>query len=413
MNRLSNSRVNFKVFSKGQKTTLIVLMGLCFLLAVGIPLLLSSNMLFSTRTTRTYLQNELSDENLVSPITFTYIDEEKTAALRAAAEKEVLPYFFVSYTDTIQIREKAEDMFQLYSGTMDKNKENAILSSPNPESYVVMRSSLGSNGPRLAAIAKDCILHFCYDGVFRQDDIAFVISQQKQNLMLETVPDFEHTIETGILDINAVVTEQNLRSYIYQWLVNNYSSLRFDELQLVADVCQLMIYSNVYYDEVYTEAMRENKKNSIEPVVVTVEKGDYILKTDTLVTAEQLRTLDVLNSKRSFSISVMSVIPRIITVTFVLVFWFWYSIGCIAYDYRKAQYTLITITMMAFTLFGGFLLTWALLNLNFRSIDGFMPFLIVPMIGTSITSRRTYGTATSLALIALYSMWPTADSMSF
>ncbi|MBQ0071650.1 MAG: HDIG domain-containing protein, partial [Spirochaetales bacterium] len=342
-----------------------------------------------------------------------YIDEEKTAALRAAAEDEILPYFYVSYTDTILLREKAEEMYELYSGTMDKEKEQILLNSSNPESYVVMRSGIKENGESIAAIAKDCILHFCYNGVFSQDEIALVISEKKQSLMMETVPGFGYTFESGVIDTKDVITEQSLRSDIYQWIINNYTDLKFNEVQLIADICQLMIYPNVHYDEVYTEAMREIRKNSVEPVVVTVEKGDYILKTDTLVTAEQLRTLEILNSKRSFSLSILSVLPQMVVAGFVLVFWFWYSVGCIAYDYRKAQYTLITITMMALSMFGGFLMTWFLINKNLRYIDGFMPFLLVSMIGTSITSRRTYGTATSLALIALYCMWPTADSMSF
>lgn len=99
---------NFKSFSKGQLTLFIALFILTFVAGSSIPVLLSSNVLFSVRTTRNYSVNELSDEDLVSPISFSYINEAETERQRKAAEKEVIPYFTYSYSASLRMINKAE-----------------------------------------------------------------------------------------------------------------------------------------------------------------------------------------------------------------------------------------------------------------------------------------------------------------
>ena len=93
-----SGRVNFKSFTKAGKTTLFILMATTLLLGALIPVLLSSNMLFSIKTSRTYQANELSDEDLLSPISFSYIDEEKTEAMREKAAWSICSHpIMISY----------------------------------------------------------------------------------------------------------------------------------------------------------------------------------------------------------------------------------------------------------------------------------------------------------------------------
>ena len=71
--------IDFTLFSKVQLSAFISLMVISLILGVGIPIFLSSNMLLSVKTTREYKANELSDEDLISPIAFTFIDEERSS----------------------------------------------------------------------------------------------------------------------------------------------------------------------------------------------------------------------------------------------------------------------------------------------------------------------------------------------
>ena len=70
----------------------------------------------------------------------------------------------------------------------------------------------------------------------------------------------------------------------------------------------MIIKPNIIYDEIYTKIQVDSARNRVEPVVVKIEKGDYILKTDTLVTEEQLNILEILNTKKVFNISPLSVL---------------------------------------------------------------------------------------------------------
>ena len=53
MKKTKISRIDMKVFSAKQKASFIFLLILAFVIGLGLPVLLGSNMLFSIRTTRT------------------------------------------------------------------------------------------------------------------------------------------------------------------------------------------------------------------------------------------------------------------------------------------------------------------------------------------------------------------------
>lgn len=71
-------KIDFKFNSKSELSYFVIISVLCLLCASSIPILLSSNMLFSIKTTKAYVTNELSDEDLISPLSFSFIDEDAT-----------------------------------------------------------------------------------------------------------------------------------------------------------------------------------------------------------------------------------------------------------------------------------------------------------------------------------------------
>jgi cyclic-di-AMP phosphodiesterase PgpH len=183
-------------------------------------------------------------------------------------------------------------------------------------------------------------------------------------------------------------------------------------LRVIADIIQEIIEANVFYDEIYTKSLKDQTMNQVEPVVVDIEKGDYILNTDTLVTSEALYTLEVLNSKRVINMDVYSVLPRFLLVVFILIVWFCYSIGLIQYEYRKAQYTLIMLSSFLLDLIVGFVIAWKIVDMGYSRYDALMPFLITGMLGVAITNSVKYGVSSLLALSALYTLWPNASFYS-
>ena len=240
-----------------------------------------------------------------------------------------------------------------------------------------------------------------------------MLQEGKKKIVVESSTDLPYSLENKEIGIGECTTLTSLRSSIYQYLVQNYSNLAFDEMQLIADLSQMIIKPNIIYDEIYTKIQVDSARNRVEPVVVKIEKGDYILKTDTLVTEEQLNILEILNTKKVFNISPLSVLPRVILVAFVLIFWFIYEFSLVPYSYRKAQYTLIMLSVIDVCMLFAFFISWAMVNKGRTEIASFMPFFIIGMVGTTITNRRIYGLAGTLVFAALYTLWPTSELMSF
>ena len=404
--------IDFTLFSKVQLSAFISLMVISLILGVGIPIFLSSNMLLSVKTTREYKANELSDEDLISPIAFTFIDEESTEKLKDEAEAKVIPYFTYSYSATMEMKNTSENLYSL----IDEYSKTGEISQDISEAmkgYIILATKIGDGGEKVAALTRETVDYFIRKGVFQESDIAHVLQEGKKKIVVESSTDLPYSLENKEIGIGECTTLTSLRSSIYQYLVQNYSNLAFDEMQLIADLSQMIIKPNIIYDEIYTKIQVDSARNRVEPVVVKIEKGDYILKTDTLVTEEQLNILEILNTKKVFNISPLSVLPRFILVAFVLIFWFIYEFSLVPYSYRKAQYTLIMLSVIDVCMLFAFFISWAMVNKGRTEIASFMPFFIIGMVGTTITNRRIYGLAGTLVFAALYTLWPTSELMSF
>ena len=400
-------RFSFKSFSKGQLSTFWILMLLCLAVGTAVPILLSSNILFAIKPSRTYSANELSDEDLISPISFSYIDEEQTKKKREEAGELVVPYFTYSYSASLTMTEKADVVYDyLVSGTFLSDESLSSVSSlltelDDTESY----STYG-------AIIRETVDHFVKEGIFSSDDISYVIEQKKDSLFVNNSEELPYSLSGRSVDVDEVITDISARSAVYQYLVVSYPDTDSVALRVIADIIQEIIEANVFYDEIYTKSLKDQTMNQVEPVVVDIEKGDYILNTDTLVTSEALYTLEVLNSKRVINMDVYSVLPRFLLVVFILIVWFCYSIGLIQYEYRKAQYTLIMLSSFLLDLIVGFVIAWKIVDMGYSRYDALMPFLITGMLGVAITNSVKYGVSSLLALSALYTLWPNASFYS-
>lgn len=399
--------LSFNVFSKGQLTAFLVLFFLCFFFGAFMPVLLSSNVLFSLKPSREYRVNELSDEDLVSPVSFSYIDEEETERLRSEAEKSVTPYFFYSYSASLRMREKAQMVYDALVSGIPISDE-----SLNQVSSILMKLTSTEDAAENAAALRETVKFFYQTGIFDKDDIAYVLSQGGRKVYINSSSELPYTFSGLSLLVDNVMVEDNIVNYAYRWIVSNYPQLDSVEVQVLSDIVSIIEEPNVFYDEVYTSSLKEVARNSVEPVVVNITKGDYILRTDTIVTAEQLRTINILNSRRISSTSFVQVILKVIIVFSILLLWYFYSVGLIQYEYRKAQYSIITLSLFLLSMILAFFLVWKVSSFGFTSFDSLMPFILVVLIGVSITNSVKYGVANILALAALFTLWPNASWFS-
>lgn len=397
----------FKGFSKGELVAFIILMTLCFFLSVAIPLLLSSNTIFAIKATKTYKANELSDENLVSPITFSYIDEEETEARREKVANGVFPYYAYSYSASLAMSSKAGMVYDyLMYGT--------AISDESLSPVVTLLSSLrdSTRNGMYGAIVSETVNYFMKSGIFSNDDINYMISEGYTSLYVIKSDELPYTLKGLSVSVDDVFVEDDIESLAYRWIVLSYPDVETSEVQVLADIVNMIKEPNVFYDEVYTESMREKARDSVNPVVVSVNKGDYILRVDTLVTAEQLRTLNILNSKRVTKMSFSSFLPRIVISFCILWCWFFYSNKEVKYEYRRGQYTVISLSLLVLSLLLGFFLAWKTVGMGYTIFDSMMPILFIAMIGVSISNSIKYGMANVLSLGVMYILWPDSSFFS-
>ena len=284
--------VDFSLFSKVQLSAFISLMVISLILGVGIPIFLSSNLLLSIKTTRTYKANELSDEDLISPISFTYIDEDSTKRLKDEAEAEVIPYFTYSYINTMEMKNSSERLYDLIKEYSETGEINGDIDEAM-KGYIILATKIGDGGEKVVALTRETVDYFIKKGVFQETDIAQIMQEGKHKIYVESSTELPYSLEKKEVGVGECTTLSSIRSSIYQYLIQNYSNLAFDEIQIIADLSQMIIKPNVFYDEIYTKSQIDSARNSIEPIVVRIEKGDYILKTDTLVTEEQHNILQL------------------------------------------------------------------------------------------------------------------------
>lgn len=401
-------KIDFKFNSKRELSYFVIISALCLLCASSIPILLSSNMLFSIKTTKDYVANELSDEDLVSPLSFSFIDEDATEEKKDEEERKINPYFTYNYNASLLMKSRAQEAFDYLVNDKELKDEELI----NIERVLLELKSDSEKNYENAAILRETIDYFISQGIFSLSDITFVLQEGKENVIINQSEELPYALSGKTVNIGSIITDNSVRSVVYQSLLMNYPSSNLLDLQIIADISQHILKQNVFYDEIYTENQILKVRQSVEPVVVKVEKGDYILKKDTLVTNEMLYTLQVLNSKRVIGLSIVSAIPRILIIVILLLIWFIYSINKIQYSYRRVQYTNILLSLFLVSLVLGFLISWKSIDLGIKSFDSLMPFLLVGMIAVTITNNINYGIASVLALASVYSFWPSSNFSS-
>lgn len=401
-------KIDFKFNSKRELSYFVIISALCLLCASSIPILLSSNMLFSIKTTKDYVANELSDEDLVSPLSFSFIDEDATEGKKDEEERKINPYFTYNYNASLLMKSRAQEAFDYLVNDKELKDEELI----NIERVLLELKSDSEKNYENAAILRETIDYFISQGIFSLSDITFVLQEGKKNVIINQSEELPYALSGKTVNIGSIITDNSVRSVVYQSLLMNYPSSNLLDLQIIADISQHILKQNVFYDEIYTENQILKVRQSVEPVVVKVEKGDYILKKDTLVTNEMLYTLQVLNSKRVIGLSIVSAIPRVLIIVILLLIWFIYSINKIQYSYRRVQYTNILLSLFLVSLVLGFLISWKSIDLGIKSFDSLMPFLLVGMIAVTITNNINYGIASVLALASVYSFWPSSNFSS-
>lgn len=317
-------------FSKTQIFTIVALELLTVVLSVLYPVLLSTSSLHRIVLTREYKAGELSDEDVISNKKFSYIDEYETQQRQDVAASLVLPFYSYSIMQSIKSDSYATEFVDAFT-KLDTNKIEAFFKAIDAEdvmqSYIDAYSAIDStNRKRILLILRDCVKYFSNRGIFSELELNNASSQGYKTIQYE-VPINEYSEELQVKDaaISTLLTFNNIYNNYITWLSSYMEAEQFENINLIYNSLNLILQQNVFYNEQYTTKLQNVARDNVVPIRITLNQGDYILKTDEIITQSNLRTIDKINS-RGLDVSYSELIAYLIfaliivvVVTFVII----------------------------------------------------------------------------------------------
>lgn len=402
-------------FSKTQIFTIVALELLTVVLSVLYPVLLSTSSLHRIVLTREYKAGELSDEDVISNKKFSYIDEYETQQRQDVAASLVLPFYSYSIMQSIKSDSYATEFVDAFT-KLDTNKIEAFFKAIDAEdvmqSYIDAYSAIDStNRKRILLILRDCVKYFSNRGIFSELELNNASSQGYKTIQYE-VPINEYSEELQVKDaaISTLLTFNNIYNNYITWLSSYMEAEQFENINLIYNSLNLILQQNVFYNEQYTTKLQNVARDNVVPIRITLNQGDYILKTDEIITQSNLRTIDKINS-RGLDVSYSELIAYLIFALIIVVVVTFVIIVTETTYYRTPLHL---ITLFAFLdviiVAQYFLIRYLALNNN-NNFAPFLPCFIIPLFYSYITNKQYHGFIAAAGYISLLVLVPTSTVM--
>ena len=411
----SNVGRSFKALGAREKALIIILALIVAILAIIFPIIISGSTLFRITTLTDYKVGQLADETIYSPIDFSYIDHTKTEELVQMASNAVLPRFRFSVSDSIIMRNRASDFMQAFLTEQSTGRDFLIkYELEDPDDVIGRLEALSFSDKKIIArLVEECTFQVLMTGLLDQGDIEKVLMEGKDKIIVEVANDQQLTIRNEELNVSDALTKDNLPSFVLKWVSKVYPSLAGSWISLIVDGVRLLTVPNVVFDEVLTEAIRENAISQVPPVLIEIEEGDILLEIDTVVTDQQLRNIEMINQSSIIRISWTNVISSFVFIVLMIFILITYFLASITYEYRKTTYISIILSITIVLQIVDFIVVNFLVSSGYFTIDSYIPFFILPMLTNAITLKKRDGIVVGVFFAALQSVWSTSDITTF
>lgn len=415
MKKPRTTKESLKNFSKFQKVFLVILVISIVLLGVLLPILLTTTSLYTVKVGENYVAGQLSNEDVIAPTNYSFIDRVATEQLQNEARESVLPFFSFSLSATYD-SEKREDLLltALAANDFEKVESYLVLWEKNENSQLISKYKKLREGERNETIllAKDALKMVLKNGIFANEDLVEIINDGYHKLTVELPINYNYKIDVIEKTVGQVTTDYALYNNFVSFSDNYAEELTVNQLQVLYEIINSVAVTNVYYDHAKTNELREHASELVPQVRVLINKGDYILKTDTIVTDQDLRTIERINEIRvDYPIStIIGKAVLLLVFTLGAIYTFFYLTNK---KYRIATYTLIFLFLFVLVLVGTYFLLYFVSSLDFSYIDPFLPFLFVPLFITHITSKKRFGFIAGVLYAAFMATLPSSSIMTF
>lgn len=405
-----------------QKSMVYALIVVTMLSALAIPLMLSSESYDTLSAfSRKYQVGELSDEDIVARESFSFIDNEATERKINEATRTVLPYFTYSMNKTLSSINRADmfiSLFEQYGADPDAavGAVSDFLTAEglsDPNAVVVQFSRLAPDDrTRMLRLLKESLRELLSLGLYSNDDLNKVYGQGYQNFLLENNVDLEKLRVPKTLVTADALTTSGLERVMFQWMSNYSEALSNFQPQLLIQTLRLLAAPNVEYDELMTMQRRQAAADSVDPVTISIEKGEHILQKDTVITDQALKILQHLDTN-SIQYTFLEQIGRLLFVIICTVCALVVFENYLPITRRKNQYFLLLLIATIICEIAVYAVVRLTRNLPVPTLDPFLPVLIAPIFISMVTSRKRLGLVSAFLVATYAALLPESNPMTF
>lgn len=355
-----------------------------------------------------YEVGEIAEKSVYAKTSIDLIDHDATEEAKQRARLSIAPVFSYSSTVTYGVIAKADS---LRTAVIERDKEylDKVL-TPELSERVYAMSDL-----TLLPIAYDLIDHILSIGYYKENEIDRVKEEgydtiTLSNIYISSLNSHEHAIS---LSASIVLTSSNVRQFIQSNLSSALSGYSAVDGLLLEEMVLEVIEPNIRYDETLTSQRREAAEKAVDPVVISISKGQLLIEADHVVRNEQIELLQMLITQ-SNNFSFLEFLGHFVFDSIVIavgLYVFRFFLG--EKNLHFIEFHIILVFSFTVSLVAAYFFTLLSSRLNLEFPDSFLPVFFLPLFMSEVTGYKRIGFVSATMLSAVMATLPTASIMTF
>lgn len=404
---MKNAKATKRANTRFTYVVCFVLMMACSLL---LPILLKTNKSVQYKSLYSGFEvGEISDTNVYAKSSADLIDNAATEECIAQARDSILPIFSFSNSKTLQVISNVDSLRNAVS-TGDYAKIASVVGTSLAEKVFFNGNST------VLSLTYEIVTDICSMGFFEQSEVDEVKREGYSSIVVsnhyitEKSKDYEQSIS---MDDLSIITSDNIVNYISSSMNSYTDKISAQDVILIEELVYAIAKPNVFYDQNLTLQRRDLAEKSIDPVVISVTKGELLIEADHVVTHEQVELLELL-STQSNSVSFLEFLGYFIFDALCI------GIGLYVFGMflgRKNihfnQYNVLLTSGFILSAVATYFLTIVSSSLELQFSDSFLPVFFLPLFITMITGYKRLGFVSIFILGMIMATLPTARIMTF
>ncbi|MCF0237521.1 MAG: HDIG domain-containing protein [Sphaerochaetaceae bacterium] len=398
-NKVLNKKLLFSI------SLVIMLLG-----AVVLPILLKS--FTSVQYKGIYAEHkagEIAEANVYAKSSIDLIDENATIEKEETLKKSILPIFTYSRKITLDVLAKA-DSLRIAISSGDFSTLSSILGYEKANNLATSLRTVTDTS--FLSLIYDLVLDIMEIGYYNSNELISVKEEGYSAITLSNRYDgsvFEKSLELN----NVIITTDTIDSYLAS-LLNSYApNITSSEIVIIYDLVLDLVQPNVFYDQQLTQARILKVTNSMDPVVISIEKGDLLIEANHVITNKQvevLRLLTLQSTNTSFFEIISNILFNLIWIGTAL---YVFMLFAGKRNNHLSQYVILLVSGYILTLIIAYPLIVNSSYLNLEFTDSYLPFFFLPLLLTMLTGYKRMGFVSVFLISGVYSTVPTANIMTF